>query len=44
MSVDTTVMSSGKPASVTRKVKTVLRMTYWPESVLSPRLADSGGR
>ncbi len=44
MSVETTVMSSGKPASVTRKLKTVLRMTYCPDSVLSPRLADKGGR
>ena len=44
MSVETTAMSSGKPVSVTTKVNTVLRMTYWPESVLTPRLADSGGR
>jgi hypothetical protein len=44
MSVETTVMSSGTPTSLTRKLNTVLRMVYWPESVLSPRLADTGGR
>ncbi len=44
MFVETTVMLLGSPVSETSKLNTVFRIWYWPESVLSPRLADTCGR